>query len=184
MRTWKHSNIIFFSEDISKSKKNKTDKTELYSTVKTLKISTPFMKQLEYLVNSESEIASVIDDFLPHTLDYKVITFTGNLGAGKTTFIKQFCQKLNSNDEASITTYSIVNEYTKKDNRIIFHMDLYRLKSLDEALDAGIDEYLNSGEYCLIEWPEIIQDLLPEKIIQIVIEKISDNQRKILIFIS
>jgi tRNA threonylcarbamoyladenosine biosynthesis protein TsaE len=142
------------------------------------------MKKLEYIIQHESEIRSVITDFFSQTNGCKIFTFSGNLGAGKTTFIKELCKHLHSTDEISSPTYSIVNEYTIPDNKLIFHMDLYRLKSTDEALDAGIDEYLNSEEYCFIEWPEIIANLLPKKIVEIVIEKISDNQRKIIIFIS
>lgn len=89
----------------------------------------------------------------------KILFFKGPMGVGKTTLIKAVVKQLGSNDEVSSPTFSIVNEYSSVDNSI-FHFDLYRLKSFDEALDFGIDEYLYSGNWCLVEWPELIQDHL------------------------
>lgn len=90
-----------------------------------------------------------------------VVTFIGQMGAGKTTLIKQICQSLGTEDVVNSPTFAIVNvyEYGKGE---IYHFDCYRLKNIEEALDFGAEEYINSGELCLIEWPEVISRLLPE----------------------
>ncbi len=90
-----------------------------------------------------------------------VVTFIGQMGAGKTTLIKQICQSLGTADVVNSPTFAIVNvyEYGKGE---IYHFDCYRLKNIEEALDFGAEEYINSGELCLIEWPEVISRLLPE----------------------
>jgi tRNA threonylcarbamoyladenosine biosynthesis protein TsaE len=141
------------------------------------------MQKFEYHIQNEIEIAHVIQSFLPYTLPIKIFTFEGNLGAGKTTFIKYLALQLGSTSETSSPTYSIVNEYFINLKEKIFHLDLYRLQSIEEALDIGIEEYLYSNQYCFIEWSEIISPLLPEKIVQIQLEKIDEKQRKITIFI-
>jgi tRNA threonylcarbamoyladenosine biosynthesis protein TsaE len=98
------------------------------------------------------------------------------MGVGKTTFIKEIAKVLGVNDTMSSPTYSIVNEY-QLENGKIFHFDLYRVKSFDECLDIGMDEYLNSGNYCFIEWPEIANPLYPEN--HIVIKITTENQFRI-----
>ncbi|WP_419802299.1 tRNA (adenosine(37)-N6)-threonylcarbamoyltransferase complex ATPase subunit type 1 TsaE [Mucilaginibacter sp.] len=110
----------------------------------------------------------------------KILLFYGEMGAGKTTFIKVFCEALGVADTVSSPTFSIVNEYHYPEG-IIYHFDFYRLKNQTEALDLGVEEYLYSGEYCLIEWPEQIPDLLPENFIRIRIEVQPDRQRKLTI---
>lgn len=110
----------------------------------------------------------------------KILLFYGEMGAGKTTFIKVFCAALGVADTVSSPTFSIVNEYHYPEG-IIYHFDFYRLKNQTEALDLGVEEYLYSGEYCLIEWPEQIPDLLPENFIRIRIEVQPDQQRKLTI---
>jgi tRNA threonylcarbamoyladenosine biosynthesis protein TsaE len=93
--------------------------------------------------------------------DYKVWLFHGEMGAGKTTFIKAICNELGVEDTMSSPTFSIVNEYRAKNDEPIFHFDFYRIQSEAEALDIGTDEYLYSGNRCLIEWPERILSILP-----------------------
>jgi tRNA threonylcarbamoyladenosine biosynthesis protein TsaE len=110
----------------------------------------------------------------------KILLFYGEMGAGKTTFIKAFCAALGVEDNVSSPTFSIVNEYAYPEG-IIYHFDFYRLKNQTEALDLGLEEYLYSGNYCLIEWPEKIPDLLPEDYLQILIEVQLDQQRKLTI---
>jgi len=110
----------------------------------------------------------------------KILLFYGEMGAGKTTLIKAFCVAIGVEDAVSSPTFSIVNEYHCPDG-IIYHFDFYRLKTQTEALDLGLEEYLYSGDYCLIEWPEKIPDLLPEKYLKISIEAQPDQQRKLTI---
>ncbi|MFL9829565.1 tRNA (adenosine(37)-N6)-threonylcarbamoyltransferase complex ATPase subunit type 1 TsaE [Flavobacterium sp. ST-87] len=107
----------------------------------------------------------------------KVLLFNGEMGAGKTTFIKQLCKTLGVTGATSSPTFSLVNEYETTDNQIVYHFDFYRLKKETEALDMGIDDYLYSGHWCFIEWAENIANLLPEKYSTITIEVLPDNKR-------
>jgi tRNA threonylcarbamoyladenosine biosynthesis protein TsaE len=111
----------------------------------------------------------------------KVILFNGEMGAGKTTFIKAMCKVLGVEEGTSSPTFSLVNEYQNAQNQIIYHFDVYRLKNQNEALDMGIDDYLYSGNWCFIEWAEKIPDLIPEKhsIVTISIQK--DGKRLVVL---
>ena len=97
----------------------------------------------------------------------KVITFSGNLGAGKTTFIKAVCKELFVNDSVSSPTFSIINEYRDKDNNPIYHFDFYRLKSARETEDTGCVDFFFSGNYCFIEWPQLAENLLPDEYVKV-----------------
>jgi len=111
----------------------------------------------------------------------KVWIFEGELGAGKTTLIKELCEQLEVVDNVSSPTFSIVNEYETTEGETIYHFDFYRIKSEAEAADIGVDEYLYSGNYCFIEWPSKIPSLLPEEYLKITLILVSGNQRKILL---
>jgi tRNA threonylcarbamoyladenosine biosynthesis protein TsaE len=109
----------------------------------------------------------------------KVIIFNGAMGAGKTTFIKSLAKELGVNDMTSSPTFALVNEYEAIDSQLVYHFDVYRLKSETEALDMGIDEYLYSGHWCFIEWAENIPNLIPEQHSVIQIEILPDGKRKL-----
>lgn len=110
--------------------------------------------------------------------DLRVFAFDAEMGAGKTTFIKQLCSTLGSVDSFSSPTYAIVNEYDSPAGKL-YHFDLYRIKDQEELLDLGFEEYLSSGNYCFIEWPEMARNFLPKNHIGI---KISVNKyRKLLV---
>ena len=96
--------------------------------------------------------------------DYKIFCFSGNLGAGKTTMIASLCKLLGTLDQVSSPTFSIVNQYNTA-NDPIYHFDLYRLKNLEEAMDMGFVEYIYSGHYCFIEWPEKVTNILPQSLV-------------------
>ena len=107
----------------------------------------------------------------------KVILFNGEMGAGKTTFIKSLSKLLGVNDTMSSPTFSLVNEYQTTQNQKVFHFDVYRIKSEDEALDMGIEEYLYSGNWCFIEWSEKIPNLIPEEHTLITIKMLANGNR-------
>jgi tRNA threonylcarbamoyladenosine biosynthesis protein TsaE len=122
------------------------------------------------------KVAQLILDQNPN----KVVLFNGNMGVGKTTLIKSLSQRLGVKGSTSSPTFSLVNEYQTNDNYIVYHFDCYRLKTEVEALDIGIDDYLYSGNWCFIEWPEKIQSLIPEKCSIINIEILPNGFRKLI----
>lgn len=109
----------------------------------------------------------------------KVILFNGEMGAGKTTFIKSLAKKLGVNDTTGSPTFSLVNEYKTSDNEIVYHFDVYRLKSENEAYDMGMDEYLYSGHWCFIEWAEKIPNLIPEEHSSVFIKVLPNGKRQL-----
>lgn len=113
---------------------------------------------------------------------FNVVTFSGNLGAGKTTLIKILCQLWGVEDAVSSPTYSLVNQYkceTENRGSFIYHIDLYRVKDEEEAYDAGIEDNLYSGNLCLVEWPEKAEGIIPEDALRVEITYISPDQRHI-----
>ena len=127
-------------------------------------------------VNSAAELATVAEQLLVFANGDKFFIFEGEMAAGKTTFIKSFCEALGVKDVVSSPTFSIVNEYESKAG-LIYHFDFYRLKNQQEAFDIGYEEYFYSGDYCLIEWPSKVEDLLPESYIKVEIT-ISGNEQR------
>lgn len=119
---------------------------------------------------------SVIKELLFLLPQYKVIVFEGTMGSGKTTLIKNLCKWLGVKELVSSPTFSIVNEYRANNNQTIYHFDFYRLNSLEEALDIGTEEYLHSGALCLIEWPEKVQELLPQAYLNVSISYESNSR--------
>lgn len=114
---------------------------------------------LQIDITDENALALAARKLLDFAGPVKVFAFNGNMGAGKTTFIKQLCRTLGVQGSLSSPTYAIVNEYNGHNGKI-FHFDLYRIKVIDELFDLGFEEYLQSGQYCFIEWPQIAQELM------------------------
>lgn len=129
---------------------------------------------------SLAEIDAVAQQILESNPE-KVILFNGEMGAGKTTFIKALCKSLGVESPTSSPTFSLVNEYQTAKNQMVYHFDVYRLKQQSEALDMGIDEYLYSGNYCFIEWAEKIPDLIPENHSVITISTMTDGKRLLIL---
>ncbi|MGG8494879.1 tRNA (adenosine(37)-N6)-threonylcarbamoyltransferase complex ATPase subunit type 1 TsaE [Tenacibaculum sp. TC6] len=109
----------------------------------------------------------------------KVLLFHGEMGVGKTTLIKEICKTLGVEDVASSPTFSLVNEYKTSDNETVYHFDFYRIKDENEAYDMGVEDYLYSNNWCLIEWPENVKNLLPLEAISIEILLLNNGQRNI-----
>ena len=129
--------------------------------------------EVVFSINELECVAQKIIDQNPN----KVILFNGEMGVGKTTLIKKLCSILGVEGATSSPTFSLVNEYQTTTNQIVYHFDCYRLKSEIEALDMGIDEYLYSGNWCFIEWPEKIETLIPEVHSTVTIKLQSDGKR-------
>lgn len=136
----------------------------------------------ELIINGLEDLPAAKDALLEFAAGRKILCFSGNLGAGKTTFVKEICHSFGVNEEVVSPTYSLINEYTYTDEkgkeRAMYHMDLYRLDKPQEAFDIGLEDYLYSGNYVLIEWFEIIEDWLPEEAVIIKIELQADSSRK------
>lgn len=118
-------------------------------------------------INNISELPSAAKLLLQAYPDKKIFAFYGNMGTGKTTFIKSLCAVLGVNGQVSSPTFSIVNEYLSKNDEKIYHFDFYRINSETEAYDMGYEDYFFSNAYCFIEWPEKIEELLPASHIKI-----------------
>jgi tRNA threonylcarbamoyladenosine biosynthesis protein TsaE len=129
--------------------------------------------QKQFVCEDEDELYPVVDAIIKESVSNKIFAFFGNMGAGKTTLIKKICEKLNVTDHVSSPTFSLVNEYETNTGELIYHFDFFRIKSPSEAVDIGFDEYLYSGNLCLIEWAEKVQPLLPEE--TIIIKIVPEN---------
>ena len=140
------------------------------------------MNYKKYTIKQVDDWEALLDDLLKiiRSDNVNIIKFSGDLGAGKTTAIKKLINMLGSEDEATSPSYSLINVYGKSDGSLIYHMDLYRLKSMEEAFDIGIEDYLYSGNLTLIEWPDVISPLLDlHKCIEIEINTTGDHSREV-----
>lgn len=117
--------------------------------------------------------------FLSAIKPKKVIAFHGEMGAGKTTFIHAVCNEMEVENAISSPTFSIINEYSLPNGSTIFHMDLYRLKDEEEAINAGVEDALYSGDLCLVEWPEKAPGIFPTDTVHCYLTSVSDNERKL-----
>jgi tRNA threonylcarbamoyladenosine biosynthesis protein TsaE len=126
-------------------------------------------------------IEQVVQDFLQVNNKPNIWLFEGEMGAGKTTFIKELCKQLGVTANVSSPTYSLINEYPGLGDSLIYHFDFYRLKSETEALDYGLYDYFDSGHICLCEWPSLIKSFWPEEYLLVEISKIDANFRSIVV---
>ncbi len=136
---------------------------------------------MEWIIEANSGYEKVAKEILEQLGNPpKVMAMYGQIGAGKTTLVQEICRQLKVEEPVTSPTFALVNQY-QGSSSTIYHLDLYRLEQLEEALQMGIEEYLYEKNYCFIEWPELVEDLLPEDSLRISIEADSDNRRKILV---
>ncbi len=138
------------------------------------------MKPKEPIIYTLEQVGEVAKKIITSFGDDKLYALTGDLGAGKTTLIKAICEILEVEDVVSSPTFSIINEYRTKNNSTIYHLDLYRLEDGNEAENIGIEDYLYSNHLAFVEWPQVVDYLLPENTIRIHIENIDESTRKML----
>ena len=151
----------------------------------TIKKGTSEHSETLFLLNERGEEVSALE-ILKACEPHRVFAFDGQMGAGKTTFIKKLCEEMGTVDVVNSPTFAIVNVYDVEQpyRGEVYHFDCYRLKDIREAIDFGAEEYLYSGNYCFIEWPEMIEAILPDDTIWIKIEPQENGERKLKILIS
>ncbi|MBR3433948.1 MAG: tRNA (adenosine(37)-N6)-threonylcarbamoyltransferase complex ATPase subunit type 1 TsaE [Bacteroidaceae bacterium] len=131
------------------------------------------------IIFKEEDIRQAAKQFVESMGQNTVFAFYGKMGAGKTTFIKAVCEQLGVQDTVTSPTFAIVNEYEAAQGRPIYHFDFYRIKKVSEAYDMGCEEYFYSGHPCFIEWPELIEEVLPEETVSVTIEALPDGLRRL-----
>ena len=133
---------------------------------------------MEIRIDNIGNIRQAARQFIDHMGTGKVVAFYGKMGAGKTTFIKAVCEELGVEDVITSPTFAIVNEYTSSTTgESIFHFDFYRIKKIDEVFDMGYEDYFYGGSLCFLEWPELIEELLPEDVTKVTISEEPDGTR-------
>ena len=134
---------------------------------------------MEITIKSLDEIQQAADDFVAAMGDNTVFALYGPMGVGKTTFTKAVCERLGVKDNITSPTFAIVNEYRSTTDELIYHFDFYRIKKLEEVYDMGYEDYFYSGAICFIEWPELIEELLPLDAVKVTLSENSDGTRSI-----
>ena len=138
------------------------------------------MRSKQFCIKGVEHLSEVSDYLLSMRDEADIIAFYGAMGAGKTTLIKNLCHRMGVTDEVNSPTFAIVNEYVTEEGESVYHFDFYRIKKIEEAYDIGFENYFDSGNLCLIEWPEMIEPLMPEKYIRVEIRHgATDSEREI-----
>lgn len=130
-------------------------------------------------INSLDEYPKAAREFIRFMERGRIFAFYGKMGSGKTTFIKSICEELGVEDTINSPTFAIVNEYEDREMNTIYHFDFYRIKSIAEVYNMGYEEYFYGGAYCFMEWPELVEELLPEETIKVYIEENEDTTRTV-----
>ncbi len=135
---------------------------------------------MEIQIQSLEQIRDAARQFIAAMGDNTVFAFYGKMGAGKTTFIKAVCEELGVSDAIASPTFAIVNEYrSDQGGELIYHFDFYRIKKLEEVYDLGYEDYFYSGALCFIEWPELVEELLPGDAVRVDIEEVEGGARRV-----
>jgi tRNA threonylcarbamoyladenosine biosynthesis protein TsaE len=134
---------------------------------------------MRIIISNLKELRSAAEAVLKNFPDDRIFAFYGAMGSGKTTIIKAVCEYLGAADLVSSPTFTIVNEYRTRGGSSLYHIDFYRIRKPDEVFDFGIEEYLSDGSYCFMEWPELVESILPENMVRIRIT-VGENEERIL----
>ena len=132
---------------------------------------------MDIIIKDIEHIREAAREFIKQIGDRHVFAFYGKMGAGKTTFVKAICEELGVEDVITSPTFAIINEYTTGEGDSLFHFDFYRIKKLEEVYDMGYEDYFYSGALCFIEWPELIEDILPDDAVRVSIAEQEDGSR-------
>jgi tRNA threonylcarbamoyladenosine biosynthesis protein TsaE len=132
---------------------------------------------VEILINDKSHLLTAARKLLKSSGGKKIFAFYGSMGAGKTTIIKSVCEVLGAVDIISSPTFTLVNEYRTSSGESIYHIDFYRIKKLEEVFDFGVEEYLSGNSYCFMEWPDMVEEILPVETVRVRITVDSDEHR-------
>lgn len=136
---------------------------------------------MEIVIKDKRHLHTAAKKLLALAGGKKLFAFYGSMGAGKTTLIKSICEVLGAIDVASSPTFTLVNEYRTSEGDPIYHIDFYRIKKQEEVFDFGVEEYLTGDSYCFMEWPELIEEILPPETVKVKINVDSPDQRTLLI---
>ncbi len=134
---------------------------------------------MKIVVKNKRYLPSAVRKLLEHTGESRIFAFYGSMGAGKTTIIKAICEFLGASGVASSPSFTLVNEYRTQAGESLYHIDFYRIKNISEVFDLGIEEYLYGGCYCFMEWPELAEEVLPEKTVKVRIS-VGKNEERII----
>lgn len=134
---------------------------------------------MEIRIENLNNLQSAAEEFIKQIGERRIFAFYGKMGAGKTTFISAVCEALGVRDVINSPTFAIVNEYLSGSGELIYHFDFYRIKNIGEALDIGYYDYIDSGCLCFMEWPELIESILPDDTVKVCIEEEADGSRLI-----
>jgi tRNA threonylcarbamoyladenosine biosynthesis protein TsaE len=136
---------------------------------------------MKIFIENKSQLSTAVKKLLKFAGEKKIFAFYGSLGAGKTTIIKAVCKVLDVTDIVTSPTFTLVNEYKTSGGDPIYHIDFYRIKKKEEVFDFGVEDYLSGDSYCFIEWPELVEDVLPTGIVRIRITTEENEQRTLLV---
>lgn len=124
-----------------------------------------------------ASIDDVAEQFMGKYCNERIFAFRGAMGIGKTTFIKSICKILGVKDSVNSPSFAIINEYSANDDTLIYHFDFYRLKTIEEAYDMGYEDYFYSGAYCFVEWPDKIEELMPQNRVDLFFDEFENHKR-------
>ena len=137
------------------------------------------MKEYNITINGIEDYPQAAREFVKLLDKGRIFAFYGKMGSGKTTFIKSICEELGVEDTINSPTFAIVNEYEDREQNTIYHFDFYRIKSLEEVYNMGYEEYLYGDAICFMEWPELIEELLPEATVKVFVEENENGSRSV-----